>query len=434
MSSNPEKPREYQKETRVIHGEFLSPHWNYRNHIVPPISASSAYRLESAGRGAEGFLEFANPEFNRQTHHPIYIYDRLDEPSRSMLEHNLAVAEEGECAVCFSTGMAAIAAALGVLCKTGDRILAHQTLYGCTYSLLTNWWKRFGVKTTMVDFKDPEAIKAAMDRDVMAFYFETPTNPTLELIDIAVIRRIADKVNARRGKRRKIFTVVDNTFATPHCQRPLTLGADLVVQSLTKNIGGFGTDMGGAVIGPTLLEPDLLLFRKDFGAVLSPRSSWPTLVYGLPTLALRSRQQMETAMKVAEFLAGQPLVKQVIYPGLSSHPQHELARKQMRDPDGRFAPGIMISFVLKGSPEEAREKGRQMMDYLASKALSITLAVSLGQIRTLVEHPSSMTHAVVPAKAQLEAGIEPGLIRLSIGLEAVQDIIGDLSDALAQVA
>ncbi len=423
----------YHRETRVIHGEFDSPHWDYRNHIVPPISASSAYRLESATRGARGFLTFANPEFNRKETHPIYIYDRLDEPSRGMLEDNLAIAEEGECCVCFSTGMAAISAALGVLCKAGDRILAHHTLYGCTYSLLTNWMDRFGVKTRFVDFKDLDAVQGALDRNAMVFYFETPTNPTLELIDIGAIRRIADRVNARRGKRRRIFVVVDNTFATPFCQRPLALGADIVVQSLTKNIGGFGTDMGGAVIGPRLLEPDLLLFRKDFGAVLSPRAAWPALVYGLPTLAVRSRRQMETAMAVARFLAAHPAVREVIYPGLPAHPQFDLARRQMQDPDGAFAPGIMLTFVLKGDLAEARDKGAAMMDHIAANALSITLAVSLGQIRTLVEHPSSMTHATVPPEAQLEAGIDPGMIRMSIGLEAAQDIIADLTAALAHI-
>src|SRR5512138_460875 len=203
----------YHKETRMIHGNFHSLHWNYKDHIVPPISASAAYRLESAERGAEGFQEFANPEFNRHTHVPIYIYDRLDEPSRSMLEDNLATAEEGECAVCFATGMAAISAALGVLVKTGDTILTHRTLYGCTYSLLTNWMPRFGVQAKMTDLENTDQLEALLTGDVMVIYFETPTNPTLEVIDINAVRLVVDKVNAKRGKRRKIFIVVDNTFA-----------------------------------------------------------------------------------------------------------------------------------------------------------------------------------------------------------------------------
>lgn len=431
MAKPKERRRAYKKETRLIHGDFHSPHWDYRDHIVPPISASAAYRLESAERGARGFQAFANPEFNRHVQPPIYIYDRLDEPSRSMLEDNLAAAEEGECGVCFSTGMAAIMASLGVLAKAGDRILAHHTLYGCTYSLLVNWLPRFGVRVDMLDFKDAGALEKAMGDDVVAVYFETPSNPILELVDVSAVRALVDRVNAARNpKKRRIFIVVDNTFATPFCQRPIALGADVVVESLTKNIGGFGTDMGGVWVGPQLLEPDVLLFRKDFGAPLSPKAAWPPLVYGLPTLALRSRRQVETALKVARFLEGHPAVERVVYPGLPSHPQHVLARKQMLDPDGNFAPGIMIYFTLTGSPEEARDRGRRMMNHLADQALAVTLAVSLGQIRTLIEHPSSMTHAPLPVEAQVAAGIDPGGIRISVGLESAEDIMGDLEEAL----
>lgn len=432
MRSSKRPGRNYHKETRLIHGEFHSIHWNYKDHIVPPITATAAYRLESAERGAEGFQEFANPEFNRHTHAPIYIYDRLDEPSRSMLEDNLAIAEEGECAVCFATGMAAISAALGVLVKAGDTILAHRTLYGCTYSLLTNWMPRFGVQSKMADLNDLNQLEALLTSDVMVVYFETPTNPTLEVIDIAAIRQVVDKVNSRRGNRRKIFIVVDNTFATPFCQRPLTAGADVVCHSLTKNIGGFGTDMGGVWIGPQLLEPDVLLFRKDFGASLNPRTAWQTLVYGLPTLALRSRQQIETAMRVAKFLEHHPAVERVHYPGLLSHPQRAVAHKQMVDIEGNFAPGTIIYFVLKGTPEGALASGRRMMDHLADTSLAVTLAVSLGQIRTLIEHPASMTHAAIPVADQLRAHIDPGGIRLSMGLETAEDIISDLEKSLTE--
>ncbi|MEJ2367083.1 MAG: aminotransferase class I/II-fold pyridoxal phosphate-dependent enzyme [Acidobacteriota bacterium] len=424
------KKRRYQMETRLIHGDFHSPHWNYSDHIVPPISASAAYRLESVARGAKGFTEFANPEFNRHVQPPIYIYDRLDEPSRSMLEDNIAAAEEGECAVCFATGMAAISASLGVLLKAGDSVVSHQTLYGCTFSLFKNWYPRLGINVKLADLKDTDALEELLTPEVMAVYFETPTNPTLELVDIAAVRAVVDRVNEKRGARRKIYIVVDNTFATPFSQRPLTLGADAVCHSLTKNIGGFGTDMGGVWAGPSLLEPDVLLFRKDFGAPLSPKSAWPPLVYGLPTLSLRSRRQIETAFKVARFLEGHPAVAKVRFPGLPSHPQHVLAQRQMVDVEGNFAPGFMIYFVLKGDPEEARAAGARMMDHLAQHALCATLAVSLGQVRTLVEHPSSMTHAPIPIEDQLQAGIDPGGIRISVGLEAPDDIMADLEEAL----
>ena len=427
-----EKRPQYHLESRLIHGRMHSEHWSYRDHIVPPISASAAYRLESAERGAEGFLEFANPEFNRTHHPPIYIYDRLDEPSRGMLEENLAAAEGGEICVTFATGMAAISGALGVLIKTGDTVVAHHTVYGCTYSLFTNWLPRFGVKVRFIDLTDLSELEAVLaeDPDVMAVYGESPCNPTLELLDLAAIAGLVRGFNEDRPPRRRVFTVLDNTFASPYCQRPLEHGFDLVVHSLTKNIGGFGTDMGGAVIGPQLLEPDLLLYRKDFGGVLSPKAAWPALVYGLPTLAVRSRRQIETATEVARFLANHPAIERVVYPGLESHPQHDLARRQMVDRDGRFAPGIIIYFILRGAGEEVKARGARLMDALADEALTITLAVSLGQIRTLIEHPSSMTHAPIPVEHQIEAGLDPGGIRLSIGLEPAADIIADLQAAL----
>ena len=430
-----ESPSQYATETHLIHGEFHSTSWDYTDHIVPPIGASTAYRLRSADRGAEGFGAFANPEFNRQQRAPIYIYDRLDEPTRGMLEQALARAEGSETAIAFTTGMAAISAALGVLVKNGDRIVAHRTIYGCTWSLLSNWMPRFGVETRFLDILNFDALEASLDDPrVMVVLFETPTNPTLELIDIAKVRAAVDRANAKRTKGRRIFIVVDNTFATPWSQRPLSLGADVVCHSLTKNIGGFGTDMGGVVCGPRLLEQDLLLYRKDFGAPLAPRSAWPTLVYGLPTLAVRSRQQIASAMAVAQMLEKHPAVERVFYPGLESHPQHAIAKVQMRDPHGEFSPGILVFFVVKGEPAEAKERGRLIMNYLATNALAVTLAVSLGQVRTLVEHPASMTHAVIPVEAQRAAGIEPGGIRLSMGVEATADILRDLETALAIVA
>jgi cystathionine beta-lyase/cystathionine gamma-synthase len=336
--------------------------------------------------------------------------------------------------------MAAIAAALSVLMRAGDRLVAHPALYGCTYSLLHNWFPRYGMTVSHVDVNDTAALGELLEReDTMAVYFETPCNPTLELIDIRRVVAAVRRANARRAarkrgrKHRRIFTVVDNTFATPFCQRPISMGVDLVAHSLTKNLGGFGTDMGGAVIGPRLLEPDLLLYRKDYGGPLAPRSAWPILAYGLPSLAMRVRAQQRSALKVARFLERHPRVARVSYPGLRSHPQHALARRQMRDPEGNFAPGTLVYFVLRGSPSEARRRGARMMDRLADRSLAITLAVSLGQVRTLIEHPASMTHAPIPPEDQLRAGIEPGGIRLSLGLEDPKDVIADLAEALEQV-
>jgi cystathionine beta-lyase/cystathionine gamma-synthase len=424
----------------LVHGKMRSRHWDYSDHIVPPISASAAYRLESTARGAEGFQAFANPEFNRATSAPIYIYDRLDEPTRGMLEEHLALAEGGERALCFATGMAAISAALGVLLRTGDRVVAHRTLYGCTYSLFANWYPRYGITVELADFRHPKVLERALERDdVMAVYFETPCNPTMELIDLRAVARLVHRANARRkalrggARHRRIYTVVDNTFATPFCQRPIEHGIDLVVHSLTKNLGGFGTDMGGAVVTPRLLESDLLLYRKDFGAPLSPRSAWPVLAYGMPSLAVRVRRQMASAFEVAGFLEKHPKVARVSYPGLASHAQHALARRQMRDPDGGFAPGTLLNFELTGPPAVARRRGQRMMDWLAKESLAITLAVSLGQVRTLIEHPASMTHAPMPPEEQARAGIAPGGVRLSLGLEDPRDVIADLREALKRV-
>lgn len=429
-------PRDrYHLETRLIHGRMRSPHWDYSDHIVPPISSSSAYRLETAQRGAEGFLEFANPEFNREEHPPIYIYDRLDEPSRGMLEENLALAEGGESCVTFATGMAAISAALGVLLKPGDTVVSHKTIYGCTFSLFANWYPRLGIRVRLLDLRDIDGLRRVLDEDpnVMAVYCETIANPTLELMDLEAIAQAVAERNPDRPPRRRIFTVVDNTFATPLCCRPIEHGIDLVVHSLTKNIGGFGTDMGGAVIGPKLLEPDLLLYRKDFGGVLSPKAAWPALVHGLPTLAIRLRKQLETARRVADFLVAHPRVDKVVWPGHESYEQRELADRLLRDPDGNPAASSLIYFTLRGDVEQAKKDGARFMDTVAREALTVTLAVSLGQVRTLIEHPASMTHAPIPVEDQLKAGIDPGGIRLSMGLERPEDILADLERAFAAI-
>ncbi len=416
------KKEDYRLRTHLVHGNYESKKWDFDHHIIPPVSASAAYRLGSAHRGTQGFVEFASDSNDQSQHMPIYIYDRLDEPTRGMLEENLAYAEGGDIAVCFASGMAAISAALGVTAKAGDEIVAHHTLYGCTYSLLTNWLDRFGIKVKFVDLRDATSFYQAITERTRAVYFETPVNPTLELIDIAQVKSWVDEVKRQRQNENKPVIIVDNTFATPYCQRPLLLGADLVVHSLTKNIGGFGTDMGGAVIGGRPFLGPLMMFRKDFGGVLSPKNAWPILVYGLPTLPTRMVNQQKAAQRVAEFLSQHAKVERVSYPGLETFPQRDLARRQMHSYDGRFAPGSMIYFVMKGD-ERTVEK---FIDYIANHAYSITLAVSLGQIRTLIEEPYSMTHSALPDDIKRARGLEPGGIRLSIGLEDWHDIIEDL--------
>jgi methionine-gamma-lyase len=430
----PKKPREqYRLRTRLIHGSFATGRWDYDHHVVPPQSSSATYRLSSVHRGAQGFVEFATPESRRA---PIYIYDRLDEPSRGMLEENLAAAEGGEVAVTFATGMAAVSAALGVLTATGDQIVAHQILYGCTHSLLTSWLPRYKIHTDFCDLTKPESLAKVATKNCRVVYLETPVNPTMELIDLRALRQVVDRLNEGRPEVEQIRMVVDNTFATPYCQRPLQHGVDIVVHSLTKDIGGFGTEMGGAVIGSGAYFNHLMLYRKDFGGVLSPKCAWPILVYGLPTLAARMVNQQKSAMQVAEFLLRQPKVRRVVYPGLANFAQRELAHRQMTTPDGSFAPGHMLYFELQGKNGDvnsAAEAAERFVDYIAEKSYTVTLAVSLGQIKTLIENPFSMTHASVPEDEKIRSGLQPGGIRLSLGLEDWHDIIADLEDALEVV-
>ena len=424
----------YSKETHLIYGKAFTTKWDYNHHVVPPVSSSTTFRLDSVERGALGFSEFGHFSELPDSEPPIYIYDRLGEPNKEILEENLTAAESGETAVTFASGMAAISGVLGILTKSGDEIVAHKTLYGCTFSLLNNWYPRYNIKTVKVDLTNPNNLDEAITEKTKVVYFETPANPNLELIDIeAIVKKVAE-YNKNRSEENQIKVVVDNTFATPFCQRPIEWGVDFVVHSLTKNIGGFGTDIGGVVIGKKKYRDILMLYRKDFGGVLSSKSAWPIMVYGLPSLAIRMIREIDNAMKVAQFLAQHPKVEFVNYPGLPSFKFYELAKKQMRDFHGNFAPGNMIYFALKGnSPEEGREKGRAMMNYIAQNAYTLTLAVSLGHVRTLIEHPGSMTHSMIPAEEQIKEGIDPAGIRMSIGLETADDIIKDLEDALNQV-
>jgi cystathionine beta-lyase/cystathionine gamma-synthase len=418
----------YQLRSRLIHGASHTDRWEYGHHVVPPMTASATFRLGSVRRGAQGFEEFAQDESGR-VRAPIYIYDRLGEPNGDMLEENLAAAESGEMALCFASGMAAISAAICALARGGEHVVADRVLYGCTYSLVTNWLGRFGINTELVDMIDLGAIEGAIRRETRIIYFETPVNPTMRLIDIGGVRGIVDRMNADRSPDERIRIVVDNTFATPFCQRPLELGADLVCESLTKAIGGFGTDIGGAVIGPRSLYHDLILYRKDFGGALSPKSAWPPLVCGLPTLATRMANYQKSAMKVARFLEDHPKVESVLYPGLKSFPQSELAHKQMRDYRGGFAPGSMLYFTIRDE-EGAGRPAERMIDWAARHAYTLTLAVSLGQIKTLIEAPYAMTHAAMPEAEKRARGLAPGGIRVSVGLEDWHDIIADLERAL----
>jgi cystathionine beta-lyase/cystathionine gamma-synthase len=428
-----EKENSYSIEAHLIYGQSQDPRWDYSHHLLPPISASATFRLDSVARGAQGFAEFAHSsdELVVRSKAPIYVYDRLGEPNKDMLEENLAYAERGDIAVTFASGMAAISGVLGILTGTGSEVIAHKTLYGCTYSLLTNWYPRLKISSKFIDLTNPNELRRHITNNTRVVYVESPVNPTLRLIDLRAVADIVKEVNKHRSEEKRIYTVVDSTFATPFCQRPITLGFDFVVHSLTKAIGGFGTDIGGVVIGPQWSYDRLMLYRKDFGGVLSAKSAWPVLVQGLPSLAVRMRQMQTTAQKVAEFLSTRPEIECVHYPGLPTFNQAELARRQMIDYDGNFAPGAMLYFVMKGdSLHDALVRAEHFINHIAKNAYCITLAVSLGNIRTLIEHPGSMTHSAIPPEEQMAKGLNPGGIRLAIGLEKPEDIIQDLSRSL----
>lgn len=414
----------YKKTTRIVHGVARTGRWDYSHHVVPPLTASTTFRLESVKRGARGFMEFGGyaPEAAAE---PVYIYDRLDEPTRGLLESQLAQMEGADFALAFASGMAAVSAALGAVLESGDEIIAHTLLYGCTHSLLTNWYPKLGIKVKRVDFTDAKAVARAITRKTRVLYFESPVNPTLDLVDLRSIAEIAKSES--KGRKRKVVTVIDNTFCTPFAQRPMEHGIDLVVHSLTKNIGGFGTEIGGAVCGAKDLYPAVMGYRKDFGGVLSPKAAWNILVYGVPTIPLRIKRQQYTALQVAQFLAQHPLVAEVRYPGLDSFPQRALALRQMRDFDGGFAPGNMIFFRL----HENKISGAKFVDHLAAHAYCVTLAVSLGHTKTLIEMPSAMTHSAYAGAGPMK---EHGGIRLSIGLESPMDIVKDLDASLKAVA
>lgn len=410
--------------SKAIHGSFSSRAWEFSHHLVPPMTASTTFRLESLKRGAEGFSSFGQ---KRTKNSPIWIYDRLEEPTTLLLEEQLASMEGGECAVSFGSGMGAIASTFLTLLLAGERVIAHKTLYGCTYSLLTEWLPRYGLKSSLIDVNGDELDVLLEDPTSRVVYFESVSNPNLEIIDL---QKLVKRVKAANRKRKRpVIVVVDNTFATPWSLRPLDWGVDIVIQSLTKNIAGFGTEMGGAVITREEFDVPLRLARKDFGAIIHPSSAWHILTFGISSQALRFEQQQKSALKIARFLEKHPKVESVVYPGLSSHPQHALAKKLLRSPEGDFCPGTMIAFTLKGN----MKKCERFVDDIARNSYTITLAVSLGLTKTLIEVPGYMTHSAIPEGKREHSGIDPRMIRLSIGIENVKDLITDLETSLKKI-
>ena len=383
--------------TQAIHGGTQP---NTYGALTNPIYQSSTFVFASAEQGGR---RFALAE-------PGYIYTRLANPTLTSVEEKLALLESGEAALVTASGMGAIAATLWTVLQAGDHVVAGDTLYGCTFSLLSHGLTRMGVEVTFVDMTDLEAVASAMQPNTQVVYLETPANPTLKLSDISAIAKIAHRNS-------DCLVIVDNTFCTPYLQRPLELGADVVVHSATKYLNGHGDVLAGFVCGKADFVQQVRLYGlKDMtGAVLSPFDAF-LLGRGMKTLPLRMEQHCASALKVARFLSNHPAVEGVNYPGLEFFPQFALAQKQMR------LPGGMISFELRGGIEAG---------IILMNSLNLcSLAVSLGDGETLVEHAASMTHSTYSKEELKAAGISEGLVRISVGLENVEDIIADLKRGL----
>ncbi len=387
-------------ETRAIHHGY-SPH-QHAGALNPPVHLSSTYAFETVQQGAAAFA-------GDNDH---YIYSRLGTPSQHVLEQRLASLEGAEAALACASGMGAITSTLWSLVKPGDEIIADPTLYGCTFSYFEHGLKKFGIQVRYLDLKDPGKLADAISDKTAVVYGETPANPNMRLIDIAAIAEITANRRAR--------LVIDNTYCTPYLQRPIELGADLVLHSATKYLGGHGDLIAGFVAGDAeTLDTIRHYGLKDMtGAVISALDIH-LILRGLKTLAVRMDRHCDNARRIAEFLQEHPKVKTVYYPALESFPQYRLAQKQMRDGGG------MVAFELTLN----RAASARFVNALEL----ILCAVSLGDCETLIQHPASMTHSTYTEEELAQHMISPNLLRLSAGLESVDDIIDDLDQALARI-
>ena len=370
--------------------------------LATPIFQTSTFEFDST---AEGAARFAGEEEG-------YIYTRLGNPNTAKIAAKLAALEHAEAGMAMGSGMGAVSSVMWTVLHAGDHLIADDTLYGCTFAFFTHGLTRYGVEVTLVNFEDIDAVKAAIRPNTKAFYFETPTNPSLKLIDIEAIASLAHSACPDAK------VIVDNTFSTPYIQTPIDLGADIVIHSATKYLNGHGDVIAGMAVGTKEFINECNMFGlKDMtGAVLGPFEAF-LIDRGMKTLDIRVQKHCDNAMKVARFLEGHPMVERVLYPGLESHPRHELAKKQMHNGFG----GI-ITFELKCS----REKSAEFVNSLKL----CTIAVSLGDAETLIEHPATMTHSTYTPEELAQAGIGESMLRLSVGLEDAEDIIEDLRAGL----
>ena len=371
--------------TRAIHaGQDADP---ATGATVVPIYATSTYTQEAPGQ------------------HKGYEYSRSGNPTRAALETCLAALEGGEQGLAFASGLAATTAVFAQF-KPGDEVVAAADLYGGTYRLLERVFKPWGLAARYTDDPAPASFAKLITAKTKLVWIETPTNPLLQILDVAAIAELAHQAGA--------LFAVDNTFASPYLQQPIKLGADLVVHSTTKYLGGHSDVVGGAIVGRKDVLQPIAFYQNAAGAVPGPFDSFLTL-RGIKTLAVRMERHCANARRLAEWLTGQPQVERVYYPGLPSHPGHELAKRQMRDFGG------MISLRLKGGAAAAQR--------FLTRTRLFSLAESLGGVESLVCHPATMTHASIPAELRIARGIDDGLIRLSVGIEDAEDLQEDLRQA-----
>ncbi len=394
---NKEKLSKMKFSTRAVHAGYKK---NEYGALATPIYQTSTFIFDSAEQGGR---RFALEEDG-------YIYTRLGNPTSSQVEDKLANLENAEAAVAMGSGMGAITSVIWAIVKGGDHIVAAKTLYGCTFAFLNHGLPKFGVEVTFVDTSDPENVRNAMKENTKVVYLESPANPNMLISDIEEISKIAHE---KEG----CMVVVDNTYCTPYIQRPIDIGADVVVHSATKYLNGHGDVIAGFAAGTQeFINQVRLVGIKDMtGSVISPFDSY-LINRGMKTLEIRMEKHCQNAQKVAEFLEGHPAVETIAYPGLKSFPQYELAKKQIS------LPGAMIAFEIKGGLEAGR--------ILMNSVELCSLAVSLGDTETLIQHPASMTHSPYTPEERAASGISEGLVRLSVGLEDAGDIIDDLKQAL----
>lgn len=390
----------HHQNTQCIHGpqKANDPH----GALTSPLYQTSTFHFENAAQGA---ARFAGEE-------PGYIYTRLGNPTTTELEQKVAQLEGCEAAAATATGMGAVSASVLSFLSQGDHLIASSALYGCTFAFFAHMLPRWGIEVTFVDMTNESELRAAIKPNSKMIFVETPINPTMAVIDLALIGNVA--------KQHNLLSVVDNTFLTPLLQSPKQYGIDIIMHSATKYLNGHGDVVAGIVCGSlehiTQIKMTVL---KDIGATISPHDAW-LINRGLKTLAIRVERHCQSAQTIAEYLEAHPQVNKVYYPGLKSHPGYKYIGKQMK------AAGGVIAFEIKGSLTD----GEQFIDSMQL----CTLAVSLGDAETLIQHPASMTHSPYTPEERLAAGISDGLIRLSVGLEDVNDIINDLNQAFTKIS